>query len=462
MTATRQNIAVQGLGFVGSAMAVATAIAKDDTGAAAFTVTGVDLPTEAGQERVDALNAGAFPFTTTDRDLVAATSAAIQAGNLKATTDPAAYDEADIVIVDVHLDVDQTNPDVASVDFTPFKSAIRAVGKRIRPGTLVIVETTVAPGTCKTIVAPELEACFRDRGLPEDGFLLAHSYERVMPGEQYLDSIRNFWRVYSGHTPEAADRCEAFLSRVIDTDRYPLTRLDSTTASELSKIMENAYRAVNIAFVEEWSRLAENTGVDLYQVIDAIRVRPTHNNLRQPGFGVGGYCLTKDPLLAEVAANQLFDLPQLRFPFSRIAMETNRVMPLETLRHLEEHLGGLTGKRLLLLGVTYRQDVGDTRFSPSETFLQAAVEKGARVDAYDPCADDWPEVDLDLLPSLPSAGDYDAAILAVPHRQFRELDYAVWLSGSQTLLFDANNVLDQKTLDALQGNQCRIAGIGRG
>ena len=350
MTGNRPTVVIQGRGFVGAAMAVATAIARDESGEPCFDVIGVDLPTPDGERRVGAINSGVFPFGTTDQSLVAATGQASQAGNLSATTDTDVYSKADIVVVDVHLDVDQSDKGLAKVDFQPFRSAVQAVGGKIKPGTLVIVETTVPPGTCSEVVAPALSECMAARGLGENDFLLAHSYERVMPGSDYLDSIRNFWRVYAGHTEEAAVACADFLSVIIDTDRFPLTRLKTTTESEFSKAMENAYRTVNIAFVEEWARLAERIGVDTFDVVDAIRVRPTHNNIRQPGFGVGGYCLTKDPLLAEVSARQLFGLNDLQFPFSRGAIEINNRMPLETLRQLEAILGGLQGQRILLLG----------------------------------------------------------------------------------------------------------------
>jgi UDP-N-acetyl-D-glucosamine dehydrogenase len=467
VTVPSKTVAVQGLGFVGAAMAVATAIAKQEDGTPWYRVVGVDLPSDEGKRRVDAINAGRFPFGTGDTRLVAATREARDSGALTATTDPAAYETADIVVVDVHLDVDQSDPSEARVDFDPLRAAIRTVGERIPTGALVIVETTVPPGTCRTVVAPELAACMDRRGLAEDAVLLAHSYERVMPGDAYLDSIRSFWRVYAGHTEAAGDACADFLSTVIDTERYPPTRLATTTESEFSKAMENAYRAVNIAFVEEWARLAERIGVDTYDVVNAIRVRPTHNNIRQPGFGVGGYCLTKDPLLAEVSARQVFGLNHLEFPFSRAAIDTNNRMPLETLGRIEEALDGLTGRRLLLLGVTYRQDVADTRYSPSTVFAEEARRRGAEITAYDPCADGWPEIDIDLAPALPDPRTFDAIVLAVPHRDFRDHDFSGWLNGAPTdgqgpLLFDANDVLTPETRRALTTAGHRDASLGRG
>ena len=166
---------------------------------------------------------------------------------------------------------------------------------------LILVETTVPPGTCKNIVYPILQKKFKERGLSTNLLKVAHSYERVMPGPDYINSIRNYPRVYSGINEKSANAAESFLKTIIDTSICELTRLESTTATEMAKVLENSYRASNIAFAVEWSRFAEEAGVNLWEVVNAIRVRKTHSNLMYPGIGVGGYCLTKDPLLASWA-----------------------------------------------------------------------------------------------------------------------------------------------------------------
>ena len=331
------------------------------------------------------------------------------------------------------------------------------------PGSLIMVETTVPPGTCERVVVPELADALAARGLPPDALLVSHSYERVMPGEAYFDSIVNFWRSYAGHTPEAADACEAFLSRVVNVEEYPLTRLHSTTACETAKVLENSYRATTIALMEEWGRFAEAVGVDLFEVISTIRRRPTHSNMRQPGFGVGGYCLTKDPLLGAVAARQLFGLEGVDFPFSTLAVETNRRMPLVSLRMLDALLGGqLTGKNILLLGVSYRQDVADTRYSPSEVFVRGALERGASVVCHDPLVTAWPELQLAVAKELPSVEQVDAVVFAVPHREYATLDVRRWLNGASPLILDANDVLSKAQHRALHDLGCAVSSIGRG
>jgi UDP-N-acetyl-D-glucosamine dehydrogenase len=329
---------------------------------------------------------------------------------------------------------------------------------------LVVIETTVPPGACAKVVAPELAGCFLRRGLAEDGFLLAHSYERVMPGEHYLASITDYWRVYSGHTDAAADACAHFLSTFINVADYPLTRLDSTTASETAKLMENSFRAVNIAFVEEWARFAEAVGVDLFQVVAAIRKRPTHNNIRQPGFGVGGYCLTKDPLLPGVAARDIFGRPDLDFPFSEQAVQTNHKMPLVSLKALENLLGNLARKRILILGVAYRQDVADTRYSPAQTFAVAARQCGAEILAHDPLVEYWPEMDMRVeRGQLPPASSVDAVVFCVPHKAYRQLDLARWLGdGARPAVLDTIGLLDEHQWAAVRAAGSLHAAIGKG
>jgi len=458
-----QVVAVQGLGFVGAATAVAVANALDENGRPYYHVTGVDLPTASGRDRVQKMNCGLFPFETVDQRMLTAIQMGVGRGNLTATIDGDVYGRADIIIVNVNLDLSVAG-DTRTVSYDAFRNAICTLGERVKEGALIIVETTVPPGTCERVVQPIIRECAGKRAIDPDRIHIAHSYERVMPGANYLESITNFWRVYAGLTAEAADRCEAFFSKIINVEKYPLTRLGSTTASEIGKVLENSYRAVNIAFIEEWARFAEQVGVDLYEVIDAIRIRPTHSNIRQPGFGVGGYCLTKDPLFGEIGARELFSLTDLEFPFSSQAVETNRVMPLVTLEKVRTGLGGsLRGKRILLMGISYRQDVGDTRFSPAEVFYAAAEREGALVIPHDPLVTYWVERQLSIGGDLPKPDSFDAVVFAVPHREYTQIDVDKWLTkGGTVLLFDANNVLTEKQRAAVRQSGYKLLSIGRG
>lgn len=454
------TVCVQGLGFVGAAVCIAIASSRTPAGRPAYNVIGVDLPTDQGRARIAALNRGEFPFPMTDARLVEKAREARQIGNLIACAEPEVFGKAEVVIVDVPLDVIFA-ADGQALDLSIFRSAVATLGRHMRADALVIIETTVPPGATERIVLPALRQELARRGLPGDRFKLAHCYERVMPGANYFDSIVNMPRVYAGIDDRSADACEAFLHTVEDATLCPATRLSSTTASELGKVLENTYRAVTIAMMEEFTEFAEEIGVDLFEVVKSIRPRPTHSNIRSPGFGVGGYCLTKDPLLPGLAAKQLFNLER-SFPFASLAIEVNQMMPRRVAWRLKQVLGGLAGKRIILFGLSYRPEVGDTRCSPSYRFVQAAHAEGAELLVHDPMVRHWDEMDLDVPAAMPCAAGSDAVVLAVPHQQYRCFDYAAWVADARPVFLDGFDVLTAAQRHQLRALGCRVESIGRG
>lgn len=456
----RKIVCVQGLGFVGAANAIAIASARDGAGNPLYNVIGVDLSTASGRERVAALNQGAFPFPTTDAALVAAARSARIAGNLVAVTDASVFGVADVIAVEIGLDIDDKTA-AAKVDLPPFRAAIGTVGDHMKSDALILLESTVPPGTTERIVAPLLRERLAARSLPAHALKLAYCYERVMPGDSYLASIVDMWRVYAGMTVEAADAAEAFLSSFIDTAKRPLTRLDSTRAVETAKVLENTFRAVNIALIDEWEKFARRIDVDLFEVLKAIRVRPTHQNIRYPGLGVGGNCLSKDPMFGAKSAQDIFGLTDVAFPLSNAAVTINNQMPGATVALLEEMCpGGLAGKRILILGASYREDVGDTRFSPSLTLASMLAEKQATVAFADPLVDT--EIGVPLHRDLPDADGFDAVILAVGHKPYRGIDLAAWSGARRPVVLDANGVLSLQQLQSLRDAGFKVAAIGRG
>lgn len=417
----KKVVVVQGLGFVGAVMALVCANAPSDE----YAVLGVDLPTPEAWWRIRELNDGVFPLAADDPKIPEFYAAARRRNAFRATHDPYAYSVADIIVVDINLDVEKKNDSVGllgeyGVDLGGFRRAMTTIGDHCRSDVLVVVETTVPPGTCAEVVRPILEERLAARGLPIDSLRLGHSYERVMPGPDYIDSIRTFPRVYAGIDQASAEATEQFLRSIIDTKTCPLTRLSSTTASEMAKVLENSYRAMNIAFVVEWSRFAEEAGVDLYSVVKAIRQRSTHANLMLPGIGVGGYCLTKDPLLASWARRTYFsaDSP---LPCSVQAVRINDQMPLFAFQFLRNAIGDLHEKRVLLMGVSYRGDVGDTRFSPVGPFYDRLVAAGASVSLHDPFVQHWAEKHQVVEQELPSAlaANPDVVVISAMHSQYK-------------------------------------------
>ena len=455
-----KTVCIQGLGFVGSAMATAVAMAVDTDNRPIYNVIGVDLPNDSGNFRVGRMNRGEFPFETSDKKLLNSLRDSHKQGNICATVDAAVFSKADVIVIDIQLNIPYLD-EHPCLEFDEFRAAIRTLGRKVRSGTLILVETTVPPGTCEKIVVPTLSAELEKRGIDPESVYIAHSYERVMPGEDYLASITDYWRVFSGYTKKAGDICEEFLSSVVNVDAFPLTRLSSTTASETAKVMENTYRATNIAFIDEWTKYAESIGIDLFEVVNAISKRPTHSNIRFPGLGVGGYCLTKDPTFAPAAAKQLFG-KNLNFPFSQMAVRVNHDMPLHTVTRLKSLMSGmLNNKRLLICGVSYRQDVGDTRYSPTETLVRELIVQKTNITCHDPYVTYWSELNMTLSVQLPKAIDFDAVIFAVPHQQYSDLDLTSW-GSKNTLVLDASWVFSNEQRDAARAYGIRIESIGRG
>lgn len=459
---SRPLVCVQGLGFVGAAMCVAVASSKDNQGQCYFDVIGLDLPTKEGNHRVDSINNGIFPFQNNDKKLTKELSKSHKQGNLVATTNSDVLKIADIVVIDIHLDINfRSHPPKAN--FKNFKKSIIQISQLIKPKTLLVLETTVPPGTCDEIVLPLLRRGMIKRGLTDKDLYFAHSYERVMPGPDYLNSIKNYWRVYSGANKLSEKKCREFLSKIIDVKKYPLRLLSSLKASETAKILENSYRAANIAFIDEWGDFAEKIGIDMFEILSAIRERPTHSNIRQPGFGVGGYCLTKDPLFPFVTINKFYQHLNFSFPILKMISKINTQMPLRNLNRIEKIIDkSLKDKKILIMGVTYKSDVGDTRYSATETFYKEALKKGATITIHDPYIEYWPELNLKVNLFLPDPGIFDIIIFCVPHAPYKTLDILKWLKNSKPVIYDCDNVISKKNTQDLRNRGYKIFSTGRG
>lgn len=461
----RQIAVVQGLGFVGSAVAAVLANARDWEGRPRYFVLGVDLPTAQGCWKVARLNEGRVPIAASDPNLSRLVHLGVrETANLCATMNEAAYGLADVIVVDVELGATSTDGKI-QVEIDGFVRAIRSIGRHMQPDALVVVETTVPVGFTERSIVPVLRAERTARGIRGEP-CVAHAYERVMPGPRHVESVRAFWRTFSGIDEVSAARARAFLESFVDTPRFPLTELSDTTSSELAKLLENSYRAANIALIYEWTLLAERLGVNLFEVLDSIRVRAgTHDNIRFPGFGVGGYCLTKDSLLAQWGAEHLFGV-DVRLAQTLRAVEVNRWMPLHTLDLICELVDGdLVGKRVAVCGISYLPDVADTRDSPAALLIDRLIAAGADVRAHDPLLNAWPE-----RPAVPLARDLrfcftwaDVVVLAVRHSCYRGISLANWGDRrGRPYIVDSVNVLADEIAAELRTAGCRLLGVGKG
>jgi UDP-N-acetyl-D-glucosamine dehydrogenase len=458
----KKVVVVQGLGFVGSVMSLVVANAFDLD----FAVIGIDLPSESSYWKVCSINEGTFPILTSDVNVEKFYQNSKLNNNFYATCDDYAYSVADVIIVDINLDVekkyDDSNKLIYDVNLNPFIKAIENIANLCKQDVLILVETTVPPGTCINVVNPIFEEVFQKRGLKLN-YKIGHSYERVMPGPNYIDSIRNFYRVYSGINKESADEVEAFLKKIIYTDKFPLTRLSNTTSTEMAKVLENSYRAMNISFIEEWTNFAENSNVNLSEVIHAIKIRPTHQNIMFPGLGVGGYCLTKDSLLASWAAKEFYNLEGLKM--SENAVRVNDYMPNHSFNSIIKTCGDLTGKKILILGVSYLGNVGDTRYSPVEILYKRLVQSFAMIQLHDPYIKYWEEVNTYVETDIESFINdrFDIIVFCTRHNIYlQDQKFNIWLNSLKNkIIFDTNLILNIEKIHLLKKNNVvKIIGNG--
>jgi nucleotide sugar dehydrogenase len=232
----------------------------------------------------------------------------------------------------------------------------------------------------------------------------------------------------------------------------------------MAKVLENTYRAMNIAFIREWTQYAQNAGVNLYEVIDAIRCRSTHKNIMAPGLGVGGYCLPKDPLLADWSYRELFGHSD-HLSMSLHAVSVNDMMPDYSFGLLKDMCPDLSGRHVALLGVSYRPDVGDTRYTPSALFYDRCIQEGAEVTAFDEYVTYWPEKEI-TVQSLckESYGGIDVVVCAQPQKCYRHLTACdlMTLFPDLCCVLDTNDVLSDESALALTSSGITISGTGKG
>lgn len=494
----KEVVVVMGLGFVGAVMAAIVADTRDKKGNPSKFVIGCQRPSPRSYWKIPLINRGVSPVKAEDPEVDAMIARTVNdKKTFVASYNPEVLKLADCVVVDVQCDYakqDLGNMVTGEADMAALEATMRTIGEYIQPKCLVLIETTVAPGTTEFVAWPILKKAFVKRGIRAVP-LLAHSYERVMPGRDYVASIRDFWRVCAGCTPAARTRVEKFLREVLNTVDFPLTVMDRPIESETSKIVENSYRATILAFLNEWSLFAERNGVDLIKVINAIKMRPTHNNMIFPGPGIGGYCLPKDGGLGYWAYRHIlgFEDGDEIFRITPAAIDINDTRGLhvaELVRDALRNMGRyIAGAEVLVCGASYRQDVGDTRYSGSELVVRKLTEMGADMRVHDPYVDHWFELEQqdtypapghswarffrnqeglaglrvgkDLKESLKGV---EALILAVPHTEYLGLrpdDIVKW-AGGPIAVIDCFGILSDDKIKRFFELGCEVKGLGRG
>lgn len=492
----REIVVVMGVGFVGAAMAAVVADTEDKKGNPTKYVIGMQRPSSRSYWKIPVLNRGISPVISEDKELAPMITRCVKdKKNLTATFTYDVLSLADVVVVDIQCDYHKE--DIGNVRnghavMGPLEESLAILAEYITPDTLVLIETTVAPGTTEQIAYPIMKKIFQRRGIKADP-LLAHSFERVMPGKNYVASIRDFWRVCSGINKKAKKRVAKFLNDVLNTKDYPLTVLDKPIESETAKIIENSYRATILSFMDEWSVFSERNGIDLLKVINSIKVRPTHSNIIFPGPGIGGYCLPKDGGLGVWAYKHIHGFEDDIFKITPMAININDTRSLRVGQLVRDALRNMSrpiaAADILLLGASYREDVGDTRYSGSEMIVRKLTEMGANMRVHDPYLSNWWEFekqdsypskeyslarffrnqdklsDLKIEKNLKKAfKGADALILGVRHNHYLELDPdEVFKSvGNTFAVIDCFGILDDDKIRRYFELGCEVKGLGRG
>jgi UDP-N-acetyl-D-glucosamine dehydrogenase len=491
----KEIVVVMGVGFVGAVMAAIVADSVDPNGKSGKFVIGVQRPSTRSFWKIPLLNQGISPVKAEDPEVAPMIERCVkQKKTFIATYTMDALRLADVVVVDVQCDYlknELGNVCNGDVEMSALEEAFEVIATRIRPETMVLIETTVPPGTTEQIAFPIMKKLFLKRGIETDP-LLAHSYERVMPGKEYVASIRDFWRVCSGVNEAAKQKVVKFLSEILNVAKFPLTVLDRPIESETAKIVENSYRATILAFLHEWSIFSEKNGVDMVKVINAIKVRPTHSNMIFPGPGIGGYCLPKDGGLGMWAYKRILGFEDDIFRITPEAININDTRSLHAAQMVRDALRNMNipiaNAEVLVLGASYREDVGDTRYSGSEVLVRKLAEMGAEPSVHDPYVENWWEFteqekfpikgsksvffrnqkklkDLTVQNDLNKAlAGIDALILAVRHKDYMDLDpkEVIKTIGKPVAVIDCFGILSDKNIKEYLELGCEVKGLGRG
>jgi nucleotide sugar dehydrogenase len=408
-------VCVLGLGYVGLPLACAAA-------GAGHRVVGYDPD----RGRVDGLREGRSPVEDVEDRLL---EKALAGGRLTFTDDPAGIAGSDTFVICVPTPLEEKTPDLSMVD-----AAVDVVAGALRPGGMVVLESTTYPGTTEERVAPRLRAA-TGLSAPDD-YHLVFSPERIDPGNPVY-SLENTPRVVGGLGAAAGDAATEFYSSFIDH----VHRVSGPREAEMAKLLENTYRHVNIALVNEMAIFCEELGIDLWESIGAASTKPFGFAPFTPGPGVGGHCIPVDPSYLSWRVRRL----GYPFRFVELAGEINDRMPAYVASRITDLLNdvhkSVAGSRILVLGVAYKKDLGDMRESPAPVLMRRLTSHGANVRWHDPhvTAEQVPDAGGVAVPGELTADELAAADLVVVHTDHAAYDPALIVQHARRV-FDTRNL----------------------
>ena len=373
------NVAVIGQGYVGLPLAMAIA-------EAGISVTGIDK----NAALVNELNLGNTVIEDISTDQI---KLAVKSGRYFASTNYSGIKESSIILICVPTPLSEHKPDISYL-----LDAVKSLSAHLKEGDLVIIESTIEPGTTRNVVIPLLE---RESGLSRDKFHVVFSPERIDPTNKNWD-LKNTPKLVAGFTNIATKLASDFYSKFIAT----IIECDSLEVAETAKLLENSFRLVNISFINELSIFCQKLGIDVNNVIKAAATKPYGFMPFYPSIGVGGHCIPVDPLYLANKAREIGAPTR----FIDLADQINQEMPGYFVGRAEEKVGGLKSKKVLVVGVSYKPNVADVRESPVEALIAGLKQKGAQVFWHDYLVKEW-----NGEKSVALSNEYDLAIIATPH-----------------------------------------------
>jgi nucleotide sugar dehydrogenase len=416
------DLVVIGLGYVGLPLA-------QEASRAGLSVVGFDL----AEHIVEGLNAGRSHVD----DLSDADIADMRAGGFRATTEESVLAGADAAVICVPTPLTQDGgPDLGAV-----VAAVSAIARHLHEGMLVVLESTTYPGTTDEVARPLLEMTGLKAG---KDFNLAFSPERIDPGNPVY-GMKNTPKIVGGYSPSCSDRAATFYGRFVDT----VVPARGTREAETAKLLENTYRHVNIALVNEMAKFCHELDIDLWDVVRLAATKPFGFQAFYPGPGVGGHCIPIDPNYLSYNVRAKLGYP---FRFVELAHEINAGMPAYVVRRimdaLNEDAKSLRGSTVLLVGVTYKPDIADQRESPARPLARQLVDMGAKVRYHDPYVDEWNVEGTVIERALDLIHDAAAADITILLQNHRAYDLKA-LAGAAQRLLDTRGKIDESGVERL-------------
>ena len=407
MSKFKYNLAVIGLGYVGLPLAIEAANNK-------LKVAGYDI----NESVVDSLNKSmSHVEDISDKVLQDALSK-----DLLITSDSSVLGDSEYIVISVPTPLTDYQPDLSYVE-----AATKSIAENLKKGQIIILESTTYPGTTLEIVKPILEK--NSSLVAGEDFLLGYSPERIDPGNKEW-TFKNTPKIVSGINEKSLKKISEFYNSIIDE----VVEVSGTREAEMVKLIENTYRQVNIAMVNELAILSNMLDIDIWEVVDAAKTKPFGFQSFRPGPGVGGHCIPIDPKYLSFKTRQIGQPVR----FVELAQEINNSMPNYVISRISELMNKkeilLKNSKILLLGVAYKKDIGDTRESPAIDIIESLLEKSVEVSFYDPYVDELIVNKESILKEqdLEGISNYDMVIIHTPHTSFNNIDF----ENIKSLIFD--------------------------